>query len=138
MPLRLTPEYRFEYDDGVDEMELVSGRDVLISSGRSLSCEASVTPSLSFYHSCLQVQMVIGEEDVARFRGELAAEGRLEEEVAEDKAGSRGEGEEEEEDEDEGFFGSEDIGEQEYVEISSADVFNRPGEGDQGGRLSCI
>jgi hypothetical protein len=29
VPLRLTPEYRFEYDDSIDEMDLVGG-----SSGR--------------------------------------------------------------------------------------------------------
>jgi hypothetical protein len=32
--------------------------------------------------------------------------------------------------EDDGFFGSDDVGEQEYMEISSADVFNRPGPFD--------
>lgn len=36
--------------------------------------------------------------------------------------------EDEMDDDDDGFFGSDEVGEQEYVEISSSDVFNRPGE----------
>ena len=30
-------------------------------------------------------------------------------------------------DDDDGFFGADDVGEQEYVEVSSSDIFNRPG-----------
>ncbi|GAX77249.1 hypothetical protein CEUSTIGMA_g4695.t1 [Chlamydomonas eustigma] len=96
VPLRLTPEYRFEYDDAMDEMELI--------------------------------QQVIGEEDVARYRRELDAENGLLLDVDDDLEGEASTSYDG--GDDDGFFGSDDVGEQEYLEISSSDVFNRPGPFD--------
>ena len=89
----------------------------------------------------VQIQRVIGEEDVERFRRELAAEGGEAEEEGEEEgeegdaaaaragdAGGLGDDDEDGDDGD-GFFGADDVGEQEYVELSSADIFNRPGRG---------
>ncbi|KAG1672049.1 hypothetical protein FOA52_008925 [Chlamydomonas sp. UWO 241] len=101
VPLRLTPEYRFEYDNSADEQELV--------------------------------ERVIGAEDVARYRREAAAEAGVEGEEAgffedadADAEGGDADGDgffDEDEDE-----GAEDEGE--YEEVSSSDVFNRPGPFD--------
>ena len=72
-----------------------------------------------------------------RFRRELAAEGGEAEEAGEEegeegdaaaRAGDAG-GLGDDGDDGDGFFGADDVGEQEYVELSSADVFNRPGRG---------
>ena len=75
-----------------------------------------------------------------RFRRELAAEGGEAEEAGEEEgeegdaaaragdAGGLGDDDDDGDDGD-GFFGADDVGEQEYVELSSADVFNRPGRG---------
>ena len=85
----------------------------------------------------VQIQRVIGEEDVERFRRELAAEGGEAEEAGEEegeegdaaaRAGDAG-GLGDDGDDGDGFFGADDVGEQEYVELSSADIFNRPGKG---------
>ena len=72
-----------------------------------------------------------------RFRRELAAEGGEAEEAGEEegeegdaaaRAGDAG-GLGDDGDDGDGFFGADDVGQQEYVELSSADVFNRPGRG---------
>ena len=86
----------------------------------------------------MQIQRVIGEEDVERFRRELAAEGGEAEEAGEEgeegdataaaRAGDAGGlGDDDDDNDGDGFFGTDDVGEQEYVELSSADIFNRPG-----------
>lgn len=115
VPLRLTPEYRFEYDDMEDEMDLV--------------------------------ERVIGKEDVARYKRELAAEfgeeegeeeeadgggggffDDLEEEEGEGKAAAAAAPGNEEEEEEEEWGEEEEEGE--YYEISSSDVFSRKGPFD--------
>lgn len=148
VPLRLTPEYRFEYDDTLDEMELVGswrevggagkgcgGRVVCVSivsmqealagacrgkrmgrRGNGDSCpgirqmmrQASIVHRLhhcSTHSWCCvlvplpampsQVQKVIGEKDLARYKRELAeeyGEDEVEDEEEEGKgdAGQRG------------------------------------------------